>query len=277
MVRNRVLRCLAGLFTIVFVMGLSACGGSQTEKLVLTGSSTVAPLASEIARAFEQLHPETRIDVQTGGSSRGINDARNDLADIGMVSRALKSNESDLTAQTIAWDGITLILNSSNPVQLLNRSQVIDIYTKKITNWSEVGGPDQPVVVVNKAEGRSTLELFLKFYQLKGTEIKADIIIGDNQQGLKTVSGNPFAIGYVSIGAANYEKEQGAPIRILPVNGVDGTLSNVEKGLFPISRPLNLVTRDQSNPLAQQFIAFAQSSEVAELVARQFFVPAHAN
>ena len=113
------LRCLAGLFSIVLVVGLSACGQSETEKLVLTGSSTVAPLASEIARAFEQLHPETRIDVQTGGSSRGINDARNDLADIGMVSRALKSNESDLTAQTIAWDGITLILNSSNPVQLL--------------------------------------------------------------------------------------------------------------------------------------------------------------
>lgn len=270
-------RYVFGLLGGFIVAGLTSCGQSAPEKLVLTGSSTVAPLVSEIARAFEQQHPESRIDVQTGGSSRGINDARHKLADIGMVSRALKGNEADLTAQTIAWDGITLILHGSNPVKALSRNQVLDIYTKKITNWSQVGGADQPIVVVNKAEGRSTLELFLQYYQLNGSDIQADIIIGDNQQGLKTVSGNPYAIGYVSIGAANYELDQGAPIRVLPINGIDATLDNVEKGIFPISRPLNLVTLDQSNALAQQFITFAQSPAVAKLVSGQFFVPAHAN
>ena len=91
------------------------------EKLVLTGSSTVAPLAAEIGKRFESLHPNVRVDVQTGGSSRGINDARAGLANIGMASRALKENEADLLSFTIALDGISMIINQANPVTSLGR------------------------------------------------------------------------------------------------------------------------------------------------------------
>ena len=264
-------------FTLLFTLfGLAACG-SDTETLVLTGSSTVAPLAAEIGKRFERNNPGVRVDVQTGGSSRGVNDARNRLADIGMVSRGLNAGETDLRAHTIAWDGITLITHRSNPVQSLTRQQVIDIYTGKINNWRQVGGDNRAIVVVNKAEGRSTLELFLKHYDLASSQIKADIIIGDNQQGLKTVVGNPLAISYVSIGAAAYEAENGAPIRLLPVAGVAASLANVEAGVFPIARPLNLVTATELSPLAQRFLQFAQSIEVSDLVQRQFFIPAHAS
>ena len=88
-------------------------------KLTLTGSSTVAPLAGELAKRYESLHPGVRIDVQTGGSSRGIADARRGTADIGMASRALKPGEEDLAAHTIALDGITVIVHKDNPVFFL--------------------------------------------------------------------------------------------------------------------------------------------------------------
>jgi len=172
------------------------------NRLVLTGSSTVAPLALEIGKRFEQQNPGTRIDVQTGGSSRGINDVRTGLANIGMVSRALKVSETDLTAHTIALDGIGIILHRSNPIEALSDGQIKAIYTGQIRNWHEVGGQDRPITVVNKAEGRSTLELFLQYFTLKSSQIKARVVIGDNQQGIKTVSGNFGAIGYVSIGTA---------------------------------------------------------------------------
>lgn len=268
------------LLTIALLLTASlmaACSDNSTDKITLTGSSTVAPLIAEIGKRFEELNPGMRVDVQTGGSSRGINDARKKLADIGMVSRALKQAENDLNEHTIAWDGITLILHKDNPVTALSHEQAIAVYLGHITNWQQLGGENQDIVVINKAEGRSTLELFLQHYALKNSEIKADIIIGDNQQGLKSVAGNPAAIAYVSIGAAAYEAEHGSPIKLLPVNGIEANLANVEKGIFPIARPLNLVTAGSTSELTMRFLRFARSNQVNDLVEKQFFIPVYAN
>jgi len=245
----------------------------KIEKLVLTGSSTIAPLAAEIGKRFESLHSNVRVDVQTGGSSRGISDARAGLADIGMASRALKEDEKDLLSFTIALDGISIILNKANPVESLNKQQIIDIYTGKIVNWKDVGGNDAPITVVNKAEGRSTLELFLHYFGLKNTDVKPQVIIGDNQQGIKTVVGSPDAIGYVSVGTAEYEAGQGAPIKLLPLEGIAATVENVRNRSFPLSRPLNLVTRTEPVGLAKAFIEFAGSPQVNDLIEAQYFVP----
>jgi phosphate transport system substrate-binding protein len=262
-------------------VGLTACSGATqrqgnraaTQKLVLTGSSTVAPLVSEIAKRYESQHPGVRIDVQSGGSSRGISDARQGAADIGMVSRSLKSDEKDLQAFTIAQDGVSVILHKSNTVEKLSSEQIVDIYTKKITNWKDVGGSDAPITVVTKAEGRSTLELFAKHFKLEPKDIKADSVIGDNAQGIKLVSGNPNAIGYVSIGSAEHDEKQGVAIRLLPIQGVKASTDNVLNGSFPISRPLNLVVKTAPMGLSKEFINFAQSQAVQNIVKEQYFVP----
>jgi phosphate transport system substrate-binding protein len=265
---------VAGFFlAMMMAMLWPVYGQAADQKLVLTGSSTVAPLIAEIGKRFEKQNPGVRVDVQTGGSSRGISDARSGLADIGMVSRALKTEESDLKSFTITMDGIGLIVHRDNPVKRLTDQQVVGIYTGKITNWREVGGRDVHLTVVNKAEGRSTLELFLHHYQLKNSDIKPHVVIGDNQQGIKTVAGNPNAIGYVSIGTAEFEAGQGTPIRLLPMSGVAATVENVRNGRFPLSRPLNLVTRYVPMGLSKQFIDFARSKASDDIVESQYFVP----
>jgi phosphate transport system substrate-binding protein len=256
-----------------FLLALSATTQAANEKLVLTGSSTVAPLVAEIGKRFEKNNPGVRVDVQSGGSTRGVNDARAGLADIGMASRALKPEESDLKSYTIARDGIGILIHRSNPVQSLSNAQITGIYTGRISNWKEVGGEDRRITVVNKAEGRSTLELFLHYFSLKSTDIRPHVVIGDNQQGIKTVAGNPGAIGYVSIGTAEYEAVQGTPIRLLPMDGVTATVENVRNGRFPLSRPLNLVTRGEPKGIARRFIDFARSAAVDDLVEAQYFVP----
>jgi phosphate transport system substrate-binding protein len=265
---------------MVFVLVIAAWGllktktsDTKVEKLVLTGSSTVAPLAAEIGKRFESLHDNVRVDVQTGGSSRGVSDARAGLADIGMASRALKEDEKDLLGFTIALDGISVILNKANPVNELNKQQIIDIYTGKIVNWKDVGGNDAPITVVNKAEGRSTLELFLHYFGLKNTDVKPQVVIGDNQQGIKTVVGNQDAIGYVSVGTAEYEAGQGAAIKLLPLEGITASVENVRNRSFPLSRPLNLVTRAAPTGIAKAFIEFAGSPQVNDLIEAQYFVP----
>lgn len=259
------------------LLSLSATAGcrssSEGKKLVLTGASTIAPLAAEIGKRFEERHPGVRVDVQTGGSSRGVNDSRKGLSDIAMVSRPLNPDEKDLHAMPIANDGVTIILHKSNAVADLTKEQVVGIYTRKIENWKEVGGKDAPITVVNKAEGRSTLELFCQYFGLKNSQIKAHSVIGDNEQGIKQVAGNPDAIGYVSIGTAEYDVEHGTPIKLLAVGGVAATSANVANGTFPLSRPLNLVTKTPPEGLAKEFIDFARSAEVHDLVRGQSFVP----
>ncbi|HJO35136.1 MAG TPA: phosphate ABC transporter substrate-binding protein [Gammaproteobacteria bacterium] len=265
------------------MLALAACGKSPQPaaadavglhgKLVITGSSTVAPLAAEIGKRFEQLHPGVRVDVQTGGSSRGIADARQGLADIGMASRALNPDESDLHGFAIARDGIAVILNAANPVTVLSDAQIVAIYTGRVTRWNEVGGTDAPITVVNKAEGRSTLELFLHYFKLQSSAVKAHVVIGDNEQGIKTVAGNPDAIGYVSVGAAEYSATHGVPIKLLPMNGVNASIASVKDSSFPLSRPLQLVTRTTPTGLAEAFIDYARSPAVHDLVSQLYFVP----
>ncbi|MFN3649470.1 MAG: phosphate ABC transporter substrate-binding protein [Armatimonadota bacterium] len=270
-------RLLTLLLAPLALAALSGCGGaargSTGDRLVLTGSSTIAPLAAEIAKRFEERNPGVRVDVQTGGSSRGISDARQGLADIGMVSRALKPEERDLQAFPIARDGICLIVHRDNPVRSLTDEQVRALFTGKVDRWSAVGGAEAPVTVVHKAEGRSTLELFLAHYRLENREIDADVVIGDNEQGIKTVAGNPHAVGYVSIGAAEHHVRQGTPLKLLAVGGVEPSSENVRRGDYPLCRPLHLVTRSAPAGTAKAFLDFARSPEVRDLVEQQSFVP----
>jgi phosphate transport system substrate-binding protein len=209
--------------------------------------------------AFRGAATRVEVDVQSSGSSRGIHDAREGLADLGMVSRALTADEADLDAYTIAIDGVALITHRSNPVAAQNREQIIGIYTDRINRWSEIGGPDRPITDVNKAEGRSTLELFLAHFGLRNSEVKPDVVIGDNAQGLKTVAGNPWSIGYVSIGSAEYEATHGGPIRLMPLDGVEASMATVRNGTYPLTRRLNLVARGRARELALTFIEFARS------------------
>jgi phosphate transport system substrate-binding protein len=273
--------CLLGGLSI----GLFACGQRvseqptqpQTEqqtKLVLTGSSTVAPLANELGKQFEATHPGVRVDVQTGGSARGFADAAQGLNDLGMVSRALTAEEQkEFQDWAIARDGIGIIVHAENPVTNLDEAAILGIFKDQINNWQDVGGKDAQITVLNKAEGRSTLELFLHYFDLKNSEIQADVVIGDNEQGIKTVAGNPNASAYVSIGAAEQAIATGTPIKLLPMAGIAATTENIKNGTFPLARILNLISKDTPEPLAQEFIQFAQSPEAYAVVEAQSFVP----
>ncbi len=249
-----------------------ATAGTRTV-LTLTGSSTIAPLATELGRRFEGSRPGLHVDVQSGGSSRGIADVRAGNADIGMASRALAASEGDLTAHTIARDGVGLIVHNKNHVAELSAAQVRAIFTGKITDWQEVGGSPGRITVVNKAEGRATLAVFLEHFELASRDIHADIIAGENEQAIKTVAGTEGAIGYVSIGTAEVDITAGVSIRLLALDGVQATTENVANGTYSLARPLNLVTAGTPSTLALQFIEFAKSSANHDIVRRESFVP----
>ena len=214
-----------------------------------------------------------RIDIQAGGSSRGIADLRAGTTDLGMVSRDLASDEAQLHVLPIARDGIGLIVHRDNPLSSLSRGEIIAIYRGGVRNWRDLGGPDAQIVVLNKAAGRATLQVFRSHFDLTSSEIRADLVIGHNQQGIKTIAANRHAIGYVSIGAAALEIARGVPIRLLRLDGVDATADHVANGSFPISRPLSLISRDAPQGLTKAFIEYCQSEAVHDLIRSQHLVP----
>jgi phosphate transport system substrate-binding protein len=244
------------------------------EQLTLAGSSTIQPVAEVLGQQFEQLHPESQINIQGGGSSVGITAPQSGLADIGMVSRALHAEEAQtLTPTTFAVDGIALIAHASNPVSGLSRQQVIDIYTGVISNWQTLGGTETRIVVVNKEEGRATLELFAQHFGLTGKFVRDAVIIGPNGQAIATVAGNPQAIAYVSIGSAEVAVEQGTAIKLLALDGVAATSANVKSGVYGLTRPLNFVTVGPPHGLAKEFLDFVLTPTGQLIVTEQEFVP----
>jgi phosphate transport system substrate-binding protein len=269
----------ARLALVLVLLGACSDGGTaraqERRTLVLTGSSTMAPLLAEIAQRFEREHPGVRVDVQTGGSSRGILDAREGRADIGMSSRPLAGEEgAGMASHVVAWDGVAFVVHADNPVRALGDGELRGILTGAIGDWREVGGPEAEIVVVNRADGRSELELVTDYLGIEALEVEADAIAGENQQVVKTVVANRRAISYLSIGTSEHEIARGTALALLSLGGVEASSAAVRRGEFPLARPLLLVTTAEASGLAMAFIDYARSGAVRELIEAYSFVPA---
>lgn len=253
----------------------SATAGAapSTGRLLIVGSGTMAPLVGEIAKRFQALHPGLRIDVEMGGSGRGLADARSGQADIGMVSRALGDADKDLQAIPIARDGVALVVHKSNPVAALSDRQVVDIFTGRLANWKQVGGRDAPIYVAKAEAGRSSSELFTQHYGIAYDDIRARQVVGDNPTRLQLIRENPDAILYMSLGEAERKAAAGHPLKLLPAGGVVASARSIRSGDYPIARALTLVTRGRPTGPAKAFIEYALSPAVADLIVAHDFVP----
>lgn len=264
-----------GLGLGLAVLSAAGCfqGQASAERVIITGSSTMAPVVAEIAREFEVSHPGIRVDVQSGGSSRGLLDVVDGTADLGMASRKLRPDDPPLKAYLLAHDGVAVIVHTSNPIAEVSRAELADIYTGKLATWAALDGPRASITVVHKAEGRATLDVFLEYLQIPNSTVRPDVVIGDNEQGIKTVAGDKNAIGYVSIGAAEASAANGIPVKLIRLDGVAPTSQTVVDGTFPLVRQLNLVSKNNPSRGAQQFLDFALSNLTKDLIRAQHFVP----
>lgn len=271
------LKVKVGAGLVVAAAGLFAAfyWGGGSERYLINGSSTVAPILAEAAARIEADNSRLKIDVQTGGSTRGILDTRDGRNSAGMASRDLSADEADgLDIRTIAYDGIAMIVNADNPVGGLTSDQVRQLFTKRVDNWEALGGPAGEVHLVNKAEGRATLEVFLEYFELDNREIKADAVVGDNAQGVRLVAGDPQAIGYVSIGEALHAQERGVPIKLLAQDGVLPTPESVGDGSYPVRRTLNLLFLGKADRTGNEILGFLRSAQGQEIIRGLGFVPA---
>lgn len=243
------------------------------ERLLLSGSSTLAPLMSELARQYHLSHPEIAIMVSPGGSQLGIADARAGKVDIGMVSRALHPDEKDLFAFTVAREGVALVVNRENPLRSVSWTQAVELLTGRTANWKALGGPDAAVLVISRPAGYSSLEVVSKFFRLEPQDIRAGVLAVDSSEALYAAATNRHALVFFSAGLAEREAARGVPVRALQLDGIPATSAAVREGRYPLVRPLNLVTRAIPTQSARAFIEFVLSPTASKTIEQYDFVP----
>lgn len=242
----------------------------QASQITVTGSTTILPIAEIAGEKFSEAHPEYKVLVSGVGSSAGIESVSRGSSDIGTASRELKDEETDLglVKTVIAYDAIAVIVHPSNPVDELTTEQVKDIFQGRVTNWSEVGGPDLPVGLVNRDEASGTREAFSKIVLGGEPFDPTAAILPGTGQVRSVVSQSPGAIGYISLGFVNDE------VKALVIDGVEPSRETVIDGTYPIARDLNFFTKGEPSGPAKEFIDFVLSDEIQEgVVLEAGFVP----
>jgi phosphate transport system substrate-binding protein len=261
---------IAVLLTFGLVMPCFA--GSKNIKI--NGSTTVLPIAQAAAEKFMEKNPDVNISVQGGGSGVGISSLLDKTTDIADSSREIKDTELDKAvtngvepkAHVIAMDGISVIINPSNNISALTKKQIKDIYGGTVSNWSQLGGPDEKIVVVSRDTSSGTFEAFNEL-ALSKAKVRSDALMeASNQAVVSVVSKTPGAIGYVGLGYIQ------AGVKAVSVNGAMPSKETVLTSKYPISRPLFMYTNGAPQGAIKEFIDFVVSDEGQKIADEQGYV-----
>ncbi|MCX7927839.1 MAG: phosphate ABC transporter substrate-binding protein [Candidatus Omnitrophica bacterium] len=261
------------ILVTILVMGL-VVGVAHAERLVIEGSTTVLPIAQRAAEEFMARNKDADISVRGGGSGVGITSLIAGTCDIANSSRPIKDSELEKAisrgkepkAHVIAMDGIAVIVNSANPITGLSKQQLKDIYTGKISYWSEVGGPSEKIVVVSRDSASGTFEAFGDLALDKQKVRKDALMEASNQAVASVVAKTPGAIGYVGLAYI------GKGVKAIEIDGVMPTKSTVVSKKYRLSRPLFMYTNGKPTGLAKEFIDFILSPEGQKLVDEEGYV-----
>lgn len=280
----------------LLALALAGCGAGRASRAVArdaqaaltiqnTGSDTLVNLALAWAEAYMAIRPEVRISVTGGGSGTGIAALLNGTIQIANVSREMSKEEVASAEEkgftpvrhVVALDAIAVVVNPANPVGSLSLRQVSDIYTGKLTRWSQVGGEDRPIVLLSRESNSGTYVYFLeRVLRLGEKKSKAlfspETLLMPSSEGISVeVRQNPNAIGYDGLGYVTPDQKllavaDGDAAAVLP------SAATVSDGSYAISRPLFMVTRGEPEGVVRQYLEWI-TGEGQSLVAGLGFVP----
>jgi len=272
-------------FSLVVVL-LNGCGSSR-KAIQIKGSDTMVNLAQAWAEAFMKDNPTLSVAITGGGSGTGIAALISGSTDIAQASRNMEPKEIEMAQKKgvnpkeihVANDGITIVVNPSNPVDKLNIKQLSDIYTGKITNWSEVGGPDKKIVALSRERNSGTHVFFLEHVVKLGNsksenEFSPSILMMPSSQAIvEEVSSNSQAIGYVGLGYLTNKEKSLAIAKDEKSAYVEPTVKSVTSKQYPISRSLLFYTNGEPTEKIKPFIDFVLSPAGQAIVLKMDFVP----
>ena len=289
--KNKMRKMMAMLSAAVVAVGVMGCGGNAATdsnadanttsqaadattdttasadlsgKITLAGSTSMEKLANAMAEAFMEKYPNVTVAPEFTGSGAGLESLAKGTVDIGDASRALSDDEKAGGAieNIVAIDGIAVITDSENAVSDITSEQLAQIYTGEITNWSDLGGADEQIVVIGREAGSGTRDAFEELNDVKDA-CKYAQELDSTGAVLAKVAATPGAIGYVSLDVVD------DTVKALQLNSVDATEDNILAGTYVLQRPFVMATMSEiseQNDLVKEFFDFIHSEEGQQVI-----------
>lgn len=253
---------------------------AKSDILQLKGSDTLLHVSQAITEQYMKEN-KARISVSGGGSGIGISALLNGTTDIAMASRNIKDKEEEIAKSkgmeiketVLAFDGITVITNRTNPVKNLNSKQLGKIFRGEIKNWKEVGGPDASITVLSRDSSSGTHEFFkehiIREGNAKGTQEYGEktLYMPSNEAIKQEVAKNKNAIGYIGMGYVD------GTVYSLDVDGKQASAANVLNKSYPISREIYWYSSQNLSPTGNSLIQYALSNKGQNILKQEGFVP----
>jgi len=259
---------------LLIILGILLTSATAYSKpIIIDGSTTVGPIAKSFASEFQKNGIE--VSVSESGSGNGVKSLLNGTCDVATSSRHLKQEE--ITAAStkgvhpvltiVALDGLSVIVHPSNPIKNLTIQQVSDIYTGKITNWNQVGGPFAIINVIQRESNSGTQEAFHELVIGKDNHTKQGAETQSSSGAVKNrVASTPSAIGYDGLGFVDKS------VKALTINGIKASSITVKSNQYKISRPLYFITNGAPVGNVKLFVDYAKSVSGKKIITELGFI-----
>lgn len=292
--KNKMNRVIAVIAAMTMTVGiLTGCAGTQGEtkettdsaqtgteateevqaegttsdlsgSIQMAGSTSMEKFANALSEVYMQKNPGVTVSAEFIGSSAGIEALLAGSADIGNSSRALKDSEiaGGAVENIVALDGIAVVMDKANTVENLTKADLVSIYTGKINNWSDLGGNNQPIVVVGREAGSGTRGAFEELLEIEDM-CQYSNELDSTGAVMAKVAATPGAIGYVSLDVVD------DTVKTAKVESVDATAENIKAGTYILSRPFVMATMGEisaQSPEVQELFAYLKSEEGKEMI-----------
>jgi phosphate transport system substrate-binding protein len=241
----------------------------MSGSIKISGSTTVQPIAQAAADKLLAANSGLTISVAGGGSGTGIKETISGANNIGMSSRALTADESaTLTKFVIANDGIALVVNTANKVKNLTREQAEQIFRGEITNWSDVGGDNAPILVQTRETGSGTLATLEELLLEKEHVVSTATPHASNALLKQAVAAEKNAIGFISVGYVD------STVKTLTLGNIAPTAETVSGGSYALSRSLYVFTSGMPAGTNAMFIDYLKSEACqSDIISAEGYIP----
>jgi phosphate transport system substrate-binding protein len=281
---NNIRDFLGATLLSLFVIAAAADAQGKARTLVVKGSDTMVNLSASWAEEFMRAHPEKTVAVNGGGSGVGIAALLGGTADICNASRDIAPKEKKQAADSgikvveinVALDGISIVVNPANPLNEITLGQLMQVYTGQITNWKNLGGADEKILVFSRETSSGTYVFFQEHVLQKRDYTPSARLMPATSAIIEAVASDSASIGYVGLGYAERAKNR---VKVLLVKkdanapAIAPSEKTVQSGEYSISRPLHCYINGEPKGDTKAFLDFCLSPEGQAIVREQAFVP----
>jgi len=278
--KRRIIAIMAAVSLMTF--GLVGCGSESPQSadaaeqgkneesvelngtIKLAGSTSMEKLCEAMSESFMEKNPGVTVTVEYTGSGAGLESLAAGSVDIGNASRGLKDEEkaSGEVENIVAIDGIAVITNKSCSIKNVTSKDLAKIYTGEITDWAELGGEEQPIIVIGREAGSGTRDAFEELLEVKDVCAYAQELDSTGAV-LAKVGTTPGAIGYVSLDVVD------DTVSGLKIDGVEPTEEEILAGNYMLQRPFVMATKgeiSEQNELVQTWFNYINSDDGKEVI-----------